>query len=60
MTDYLFEEALRDTDRYADSDEREVVNRPADDPDDWRYYCLSEEAHRRMLERAIEEMKKEK
>lgn len=60
MFDYEFEEALRDLDRVCDWDEREVKNRPQDDADDWEQNCLSEEAHRRMLEKAAEEYRKER
>lgn len=55
LFDYLFEEALSDLDRVCDWDEREVKNRPLDDEDDWEANCLSEEAHKRMLERATKE-----
>ena len=44
-----------DRDRLCDWDEREPINRPQDDPDDWEWTCLSEEAHKRMLERAAKE-----
>lgn len=55
LFDYQFEEALSDLDRVCDWDEREVKNRPLDDEDDWEANCLSEEAHKRMLERATKE-----
>lgn len=55
LFDYQFEEALSDLDRVCDWDEREVKNRPLDDKDDWEANCLSEEAHKRMLERATKE-----
>lgn len=55
LFDYQFEEALSDLDRVCDWDEREVKNRPLDDADDWEANCLSEEAHKRMLERASKE-----
>lgn len=55
LFDYQFELALSDLDRVCDWDEREVKNRPLDDADDWEANCLSEEAHRRMLERATKE-----
>lgn len=55
LFDYQFEEALSDLDRVCDWDEREVKNRPLDDEDDWEANCLSEEAHKRMLERAAKE-----
>lgn len=55
LFDYQFEEALSDLDRVCDWDEREVKNRTLDDADDWEANCLSEEAHRRMLERASKE-----
>lgn len=41
--------------RFLDWDEREPVNRPQDDADNWLCYCLSEEAHKRMLARIYEE-----
>ena len=44
--------------RYLDDDEREVVNRPADGPDDWLAYCVTEEKHMEILRRASEEQKK--
>ena len=47
--DYELEEALRDIERYCDADEREVVNRPQDDADDWQANCLTEEQHNQML-----------
>ena len=55
LFDYQFEEALSDLDRVCDWDEREVKNRPQDDADDWEANCLSEEARRRMLEKASKE-----
>lgn len=55
LFDYQFEEALSDLDRVCDWDEREVKQRPLDDADDWEANCLSEEAHKRMLERASKE-----
>ena len=55
LFDYQFEEALSDLDRVCDWDEREVKNRPQDSEDDLEANCLSEEAHRRMLERASKE-----
>lgn len=55
LFDYQFEEALSDLDRVCDWDEREVKNRPQDSEYDWEANCLSEEAHRRMLERAAKE-----
>lgn len=55
LFDYEFELALSDLDRVCDWDEREVKNRPLDDADDWEANCLSEEAHKRMLERATKE-----
>lgn len=55
LFDYQFELALSDLDRVCDWDEREVKNRPLDDEDDWEANCLSEEAHKRMLERASKE-----
>lgn len=55
LFDYQFELALSDIDRVCDWDEREVKNRPLDDADDWEANCLSEEAHKRMLERASKE-----
>ena len=55
LFDYQFELALSDLDRVCDWDEREVKNRPLDDADDWEANCLSEEAHKRMLERATKE-----
>lgn len=55
LFDYQFEEALSDLDRVCDWDEREVKNRPQDSEDDWEANCLSEEAHKRMLERASKE-----
>lgn len=55
LFDYQFEEALSDLDRVCDWDEREVKNRTLDDADDWEENCLSEEAHKRMLERASKE-----
>lgn len=55
LFDYQFEEALSDLDRVCDWDEREVKNKPQDDADDWEANCLSEEAHKRMLERAYKE-----
>lgn len=55
LFDYQFEEALSDLDRVCDWDEREVKNRPQDSEDDWEANCLSEEAHKRMLERAAKE-----
>lgn len=55
LFDYQFEEALSDLDRVCDWDEREVKNRTLDDADDWESNCLSEEAHKRMLERASKE-----
>lgn len=55
LFDYQFELALSDLDRVCDWDEREVKNRPLDDADDWEANCLSEEAHKRMLERASKE-----
>lgn len=55
LFDYQFELALSDLDRVCDWDEREVKNRPLDDEDDWEANCLSEEAHKRMLERATKE-----
>ena len=58
--DYEFEEAIRDIDRVCDFDEREVKNRPQDDAYDWERYCLKEDAHRRMLEKAVEEYRKER
>lgn len=58
--DYEFDEALRDVDRYCDDDEREPVNRPQDEPDDWEASCLSEDAHKRMLEKAAAEYRAEK
>lgn len=57
--DYEFEEALRDIDRYCDFDEREVVNRPQDDADDWEANCLPEDQHRRMLEQAAKEYRED-
>lgn len=53
--EYLFEEALRKM----DEDEGEVKNRPQDDEDDWQASCLSEETHKRMLERASREYREE-
>lgn len=55
IREYEFEQALRDEERLTDWDEREVKNRPLDDADDWEANCLSEEAHKRMLERASNE-----
>lgn len=55
LREYEFEEALRDEERFSDWDEGEAVNIPQDDADDWEANCLSEEAHRRMLERASKE-----
>lgn len=55
LFDYQFELALSDLDRVCDWDEREVKQRPLDDADDWEANCLSEEAHKRMLERATKE-----
>lgn len=55
LFDYQFELALSDLDRVCDWDEREVKNRPLDDEEDWEANCLSEEAHKRMLERATKE-----
>lgn len=55
LFDYQFEQALSDLDRVCDWDEREVKNRPQDSEDDWEANCLSEEAHKRMLERATKE-----
>ena len=55
LFDYQFELALSDLDRVCDWDEQEVKNRPQDDADDWEGNCLSEEAHKRMLERASKE-----
>ena len=46
-------------DRVCDWDEREVKNRPQDTEDDWQANCLSEEAHRRMLEKASKEYREE-
>lgn len=57
--DYEFEEALRDIDRYCDADEREVVNRPQDDADDWEANCLTEDQHRQMLEQAAKEYRED-
>lgn len=59
LFDYKFDEALRDVDRYCDDDERDPVNRPQDEPDDWEASCLSEDAHRRMLAKASAEYHKE-
>lgn len=55
LREYEFEEALRDEERFSDWDEGEAVNRPQDDADDWESYCLTEEAHKEMLERAAKE-----
>lgn len=55
IREYEFEQALRDEERLTDWDEREVKNRTLDDADDWEANCLSEEAHKRMLERASKE-----
>ena len=55
LFDYQFELALSDLERVCDWDELEVKNKPQDDADDWEANCLSEEAHRRMLERASKE-----
>lgn len=43
-----------------DWDEHEPVNKPTEPADDWRWTCLSEEAHRKMLERVAEEIREEK
>ena len=48
------------TDDRIDWDEYEPVNKPTEPADDWRWTCLSEEAHRRMLERVYQEMEEEK
>lgn len=55
LFDYQFEQALSDLDRVCDWDEREIKNKPQDDADDWEANCLSEEAHKMMLERASKE-----
>lgn len=60
LREYEFEEALRDEERFSDWDEGEAVNRPQDDADDWQAYCLTEEAHKRMLERVAREYREEK
>lgn len=60
IREYEFEEALRDEERFSDWDEGEAVNRPQDDADDWESYCLSEEAHKRLLERIAREYREEK
>lgn len=60
LREYEFEEALRDEERFSDLDEGEAVNRPQDDADDWESYCLTEEAHKRLLERIAREYREEK
>lgn len=55
LREYEFEEALRDEERFSDWDEGEAVNRPQDDADDWESYCMTEEDHKAMLERAAKE-----
>lgn len=60
LREYEFEEALRDEERFSDWDEGEAVNRPQDDADDWESYCLTEEAHKRLLERIAREYREEK
>lgn len=60
LREYEFEEALRDEERFSDWDEGEAVNRPTDDADDWESYCLTEEAHKRLLERIAREYREEK
>lgn len=58
LREYEFEEALRDKERFSDWDEGEAINRPQDDADDWESYCLTEDAHKRMLERVAQEYRK--
>lgn len=60
LREYEFEEALRDKERFSDWDEVEAVNRPQDDADDWESYCLTEEVHKRLLERIAREYREEK
>lgn len=60
LREYEFEEALRDEERFSDWDEGEAVNLPQDDADDWESYCLTEEAHKRLLERIAREYREEK
>lgn len=60
LREYEFEEALRDEERFSDWDEGEAINRPQDDADDWESYCLTEEAHKRLLERIAREYREEK
>ena len=59
LREYEFEEALRDEERFSDWDEGEAVNRPQDGSD-WESYCLTEEAHKRLLERIAREYREEK
>ena len=53
LEDYLFDLSLDDR---TDDEEKPIVNRPDDDPDDWEWTCMrSEKAHRAMLERVAKE-----